>query len=192
MTLTAPSAHPAAVTIGSAAWNAKNSPATVGRAGRRGSDNRRVTLCTSGDVTAIAHSPVSAVPAPARTSSSPRVRIAMGTARRRAVKAASRSSVFRVAAKGITSIIGDPSACAGPVSLRSLALHQARPHDWPVPPMARRPDSPEDEGALIDALPRRREAAFAALVGGFAGPMLRLARIYARSVAVAEEVVQEA
>ncbi len=58
--------------------------------------------------------------------------------------------------------------------------------------MARRPDSPEDEGALIDALRRRDEAAFAELVGRFAGPMLRLARMYARSAAVAEEVVQEA
>jgi RNA polymerase sigma-70 factor (ECF subfamily) len=58
--------------------------------------------------------------------------------------------------------------------------------------MARRPDSPEDERALIDALRRRDEAAFAELVRRYAGPMLRLAQMYARSAAVAEEVVQEA
>lgn len=55
-----------------------------------------------------------------------------------------------------------------------------------------RPIRPEDETALIEALRRRDEAAFAALVQRFAGPMLRLARMYARSAAVAEEVVQEA
>src|SRR5882762_9903261 len=58
--------------------------------------------------------------------------------------------------------------------------------------MARRPDSPEDERALIDALRRRDEAAFAELVRRYAGPMRRLAQVYARSAAVAEEVVQEA
>ena len=58
-------------------------------------------------------------------------------------------------------------------------------------PMAR-PTAPEDERALIDALRRRDEAAFAELVRRYAGPMLRLARMYARSAAVAEEVVQEA
>ena len=58
--------------------------------------------------------------------------------------------------------------------------------------MVRRPSRPEDEGALIDALRRRDEAAFAELVRRYAGPMLRLARMYARSAAVAEEVVQEA
>ncbi len=58
--------------------------------------------------------------------------------------------------------------------------------------MVRRPDSPEDESALIDALRHRDEAAFAALVRRYAGPMLRLAQLYARSAAVAEEVVQEA
>jgi len=57
--------------------------------------------------------------------------------------------------------------------------------------MVRRPSSPEDERALIDALRRRDEAAFAELVRRYAGPMLRLARMYARSAAVAEEVVQE-
>jgi RNA polymerase sigma-70 factor, ECF subfamily len=55
-----------------------------------------------------------------------------------------------------------------------------------------RPIRPEDEGALIDALRRRDEAAFAELVKRYAGSMLRLARMYARSGAVAEDVVQEA
>ncbi|HKC41691.1 MAG TPA: sigma-70 family RNA polymerase sigma factor [Gemmatimonadales bacterium] len=55
-----------------------------------------------------------------------------------------------------------------------------------------RPIRPEDERALIEALRRRDEVAFAELVRRYAGPMLRLARMYARSAAVAEEVVQEA
>jgi RNA polymerase sigma-70 factor (ECF subfamily) len=55
-----------------------------------------------------------------------------------------------------------------------------------------RPIAPEDERALIEALRRRDEAAFVELVRRYAGPMLRLARMYARSAAVAEEVVQEA
>jgi len=55
-----------------------------------------------------------------------------------------------------------------------------------------RPSSPEDERVLLDALRRRDEAAFAELVRRYAGSMLRLARLYARSAAVAEEVVQEA
>jgi len=55
-----------------------------------------------------------------------------------------------------------------------------------------RPIRPEDERALIEALRRRDEAAFAELVGRYSGPMLRLARSYARSSAVAEEIVQDA
>lgn len=52
------------------------------------------------------------------------------------------------------------------------------------------PASP-DETALVAALRRRDEAAFAGLVQRYGGPMLRLARLYARTSAVAEEVVQE-
>jgi RNA polymerase sigma-70 factor (ECF subfamily) len=55
-----------------------------------------------------------------------------------------------------------------------------------------RPIKPDDESTLIDALRHRDEAAFAVLVRRYAGPMLRLAQLYARSAAVAEEVVQEA
>jgi RNA polymerase sigma-70 factor, ECF subfamily len=49
-----------------------------------------------------------------------------------------------------------------------------------------------NEVALADALAAGDEAAFAALVGRYSGPMLRLAQLYVRSRAVAEEVVQEA
>jgi RNA polymerase sigma-70 factor, ECF subfamily len=48
------------------------------------------------------------------------------------------------------------------------------------------------ERELLDALRRRDETAFAELVRRYAGSMLRLARMYARSAAVAEEIVQEA
>jgi len=49
---------------------------------------------------------------------------------------------------------------------------------------------PED-AELIDALKQRDEAAFVRLVQRYQGPLLRLALVYARSRAVAEEVVQE-
>jgi RNA polymerase sigma-70 factor, ECF subfamily len=48
-----------------------------------------------------------------------------------------------------------------------------------------------DEAAVIDALRRRDESAFVHLVTRYQGPLLRLARVYARSHAVAEEIVQE-
>jgi RNA polymerase sigma-70 factor, ECF subfamily len=49
----------------------------------------------------------------------------------------------------------------------------------------------EGEGRLIEALKRRDEAAFVQLVRRYQGPLLRLALVYARSRAVAEEIVQE-
>jgi RNA polymerase sigma-70 factor, ECF subfamily len=48
-----------------------------------------------------------------------------------------------------------------------------------------------DEALLIDALKRRDEAAFVGLVRRYQGPLLRLALVYARSRAVAEEIVQD-
>jgi RNA polymerase sigma-70 factor, ECF subfamily len=50
---------------------------------------------------------------------------------------------------------------------------------------------PQEERDLLEALRRRDEAAFAELVRRYAGSMLRLARMYARSASVAEEIVQE-
>jgi RNA polymerase sigma-70 factor, ECF subfamily len=44
---------------------------------------------------------------------------------------------------------------------------------------------------LVEALRARDEGAFAALVDRYSGPLLRLARMYVSSDAVAEEVVQE-
>jgi RNA polymerase sigma-70 factor, ECF subfamily len=49
----------------------------------------------------------------------------------------------------------------------------------------------DDEAELIDALKRRDEAAFVGLVRRYQGPLLRLALLYARSRAVAEEIVQD-
>jgi RNA polymerase sigma-70 factor (ECF subfamily) len=49
-----------------------------------------------------------------------------------------------------------------------------------------------DELALIDGLRARDETAFAALVGRYGGAMLRVAQLYVRSRAIAEEVVQDA
>jgi RNA polymerase sigma-70 factor (ECF subfamily) len=49
-----------------------------------------------------------------------------------------------------------------------------------------------DELALLDGLKAGDEAAFAALVGRYGGAMLRVAQLYVRSRAVAEEVVQDA
>ncbi len=48
-----------------------------------------------------------------------------------------------------------------------------------------------DEKELLAGLQRGDEAAFAALVDRYAGPMLRVASTYVRDRAVAEEVVQE-
>lgn len=53
-------------------------------------------------------------------------------------------------------------------------------------------NSLSDETDLIAALKRRDEAAFVQVVARYQGPMLRLALVYARSRAVAEEIVQEA
>lgn len=58
--------------------------------------------------------------------------------------------------------------------------------------MIGRTSIPGGERELIDALRRRDESAFAELVRRYAGAMLRLARTYARSAEVAEEVVQDA
>jgi RNA polymerase sigma-70 factor, ECF subfamily len=49
----------------------------------------------------------------------------------------------------------------------------------------------ENEEELIDALKRRDEVAFVGLVQRYQGPLFRLALVYARSRAVAEEIVQE-
>ena len=48
-----------------------------------------------------------------------------------------------------------------------------------------------DDVKLIDAIRRRDESAFVQLVGRYQGPLLRLALVYARSHAVAEEIVQD-
>jgi RNA polymerase sigma-70 factor (ECF subfamily) len=48
-----------------------------------------------------------------------------------------------------------------------------------------------DELALVEALRRREEAAFVELVESYGSALLRLARTFVRSRAVAEEVVQE-
>jgi RNA polymerase sigma-70 factor (ECF subfamily) len=49
----------------------------------------------------------------------------------------------------------------------------------------------DGDAQLIDALVRRDEAAFVRLVRRYQGPLLRLALVYGRSRAVAEEIVQE-
>jgi RNA polymerase sigma-70 factor (ECF subfamily) len=54
------------------------------------------------------------------------------------------------------------------------------------------PNSPHDETDLIAALKRRDESAFVQVVARYQGPMLRLALVYAKSHAIAEEIVQEA
>jgi RNA polymerase sigma-70 factor, ECF subfamily len=48
-----------------------------------------------------------------------------------------------------------------------------------------------EDTQLIDALKRRDEAAFVWLVQQYQGPLLRLALVYARSRAVADEIVQD-
>jgi RNA polymerase sigma-70 factor, ECF subfamily len=55
-----------------------------------------------------------------------------------------------------------------------------------------RSPEPHDESELIDALRRRDEAAFLTLVRRYNPSLLRLARVYVGSQAVAEEVAQDA
>ena len=50
----------------------------------------------------------------------------------------------------------------------------------------------QDQLLLLDGLRAGDEAAFAALVRSYGAAMLRVAQLYVRSRAVAEEVVQEA
>lgn len=52
-------------------------------------------------------------------------------------------------------------------------------------------NSEHDNPQLVEALKRRDEAAFIELVAQYQGPLLRLAMVYARSLAVAEEIVQD-
>jgi RNA polymerase sigma-70 factor (ECF subfamily) len=53
------------------------------------------------------------------------------------------------------------------------------------------PLGPDEDGLLVDALQAGDEQAFAALVDKYGPSLLRLARLYVPSRAVAEEVVQE-
>ena len=48
-----------------------------------------------------------------------------------------------------------------------------------------------DEATLVDAIKRRDEVAFVHLVKRYQGPLLRLALVYAKSRAIAEEIVQD-
>lgn len=57
-----------------------------------------------------------------------------------------------------------------------------------VPPTTHPAD---DDAGLIAALKRRDEVAFVALVERYQCPLLRLALVYCRSLAVAEEIVQD-
>jgi RNA polymerase sigma-70 factor, ECF subfamily len=61
------------------------------------------------------------------------------------------------------------------------------------PPPTRVGDTtdPDADGELIASLRRLDEAAFVVLVGRYQGPLLRLALVYCRSLAVAEEIVQD-
>jgi RNA polymerase sigma-70 factor (ECF subfamily) len=49
----------------------------------------------------------------------------------------------------------------------------------------------DDDAELVAALKRRDEAAFVALVERYQRPLLRLALVYCRSLAIAEEIVQD-
>ena len=49
----------------------------------------------------------------------------------------------------------------------------------------------DDDAQLVAALKRRDEAAFVALVERYQRPLLRLALVYCRSLAIAEEIVQD-
>ena len=53
------------------------------------------------------------------------------------------------------------------------------------------PATSPDEAALLEALRQRDEAAFVLLVRRYQSPLLRLALVYARDRALAEEIVQE-
>jgi RNA polymerase sigma-70 factor (ECF subfamily) len=57
-----------------------------------------------------------------------------------------------------------------------------------VPPTIQQAD---ENAQLVAALKRRDEAAFVALVERYQRPLLRLALVYCRSLAIAEEIVQE-
>lgn len=72
---------------------------------------------------------------------------------------------------------------AGVVHEQRPALHWA----WPLT----NDQVQDDEAALIAAIARRDEDAFVQLVSRYQGPLLRLAGVYARSHAVAEEIVQD-
>lgn len=70
-----------------------------------------------------------------------------------------------------------------------MALHRSPP----LPDTSiQQPGLGLDEGQLLEALKRREESAFVLLVRRYQGPLLRLALVYARSRAVAEEIVQDA
>jgi RNA polymerase sigma-70 factor (ECF subfamily) len=58
-------------------------------------------------------------------------------------------------------------------------------------PDARPPSAAADDAALVAALRRRDERAFAALVDRYHGSLHRLARLYVRDAGSAEDVVQE-
>src|SRR6185436_207513 len=49
----------------------------------------------------------------------------------------------------------------------------------------------DDDAQLLSALKRRDESAFVALVARYQRPLLRLAIVYCRSLAIAEEIVQD-
>lgn len=61
-------------------------------------------------------------------------------------------------------------------------------HPFAVPATTQQPD---DDAQLVAALKRRDEAAFVALVRRYQPPLLRLALVYCRSLAIAEEIVQD-
>ena len=74
------------------------------------------------------------------------------------------------------------------MSLTSLTFPSLS-HPRDEPPAQRRPDDPD--AALLDRLRAGDERAYAELVEVHSGAMLRVARRYARSSAVAEEAVQD-
>ena len=81
----------------------------------------------------------------------------------------------------------DPVSRPSPKSAQSARLAVVQPVAIPAGP---RPDN-DDEQALVAALRRWEEAAFAELVARYGASLLRLARTFVRDRAVAEEVVQE-
>ena len=62
-----------------------------------------------------------------------------------------------------------------------------------LPPFAVAPttNQADDDAQLLAALKRRDESAFVALVERYQRPLLRLALVYCRSLAIAEEIVQD-